>query len=441
MSSWFRRGGSSNSPDGRAAGGQSEMTIRRSVRQAGTALALGALALSSPALAQQQPAPSQSFGLTTGLVWNDNRGLDRPSQGDTTELFTRLDFGLIFSTPLQSLTLNGNVTLRGLDGAEENSIPDGLAEPNLRLRYNRAVRDAQLTITAFGQESETNTLVEEFNGADLTSINETATRLSYGFDAALELRRQDPFGVTFTTGFTGLRYSDTTSTNLLDQDRYRFGVNFRFNITPALQANLRTRYSTFDEAESAEGVRETYALDADITQNLPDGSFGLVGGITSVEEGERYLLGLQRSIERELWQVDGAFGIEQGVDGDTFPYATLNVDYDLPRGSLALDLEHRLRSGLEDDEREITSIRFNYVQNLTPVSTFNVNLGYNETNPTGIGGTTSLGTIGLSYRRDLAPGWQMDAGVNRRVSTNSSGVTATDNRFSLSLRRELSARR
>ena len=418
------------------------MTTERFVKRAGaTALVFGALSLPGATLAQEQPAPSQSFGLTTGIVYNDNRGLDDPSQGDTTEIFTRFDFGLVFSTPLQSLSINGDITLRGLDGAEAGSIPDGITDPNIRLSYNRAVRDAQLTVTAFARETETNTLIEELNGLDLTVVNDTATRLSYGYDAALELRRQDPFGVTFTTGYTGLRYSDTTSTTLNDQDRFRIGVNFRFDINPVLRANVRTRYSTFEEDGSAEGLRETYSLDADITQTLTDGSFGLTAGVTSVEEGERYRLGLQRRIERELWQIGGRLGLERGLGGSTFASGALDAGYSLPNGSLSFGLDHGLRSGLEDNEQEFTSVRFNYTQNLTPSSSLNLNARYSETNPTGTGGTTSLGTIGLNYQHDLAPGWQMNAGINRRVSTNSSGVTARDNRLSLSVRRALNARR
>jgi hypothetical protein len=76
------------------------------------------------------------------------------------------------------------------------------------------------------------------------------------------------------------------------------------------------------------------------------------------------------------------------------------------------------------------------------VSSLTFNASYQETNPTAVGqGTTSLGTIGLSYQHTLAEGWRLNAGVDRRVNTDSSGTTARDNRLSLSVRRELSARR
>lgn len=397
-------------------------------------------ALPLMAVAQDQ-APSQSFGLTTGLVYNDNRGLDDPSQGSTTEFFTRLDVGLVFGTPIQSLTINGDLTLRGLDGAEAGSISNGFTDPNLRLRYNRQARNAQLTVSAFAQETETQTLVEELNGLDTVLVSDDATRLTYGYNAALELRRAAPFGITLSHGFTGLRYSDTTSTSLRDQDRYRFGASFRFDLNPTLQATVSTRYSTFEQDDSADGLRETYALDASLQQTLPDGLFGVTANITNVEEGERYSLGIDRRIERETWSLGGNLGLTRGVNGDTFPAVSLNGRYDLPNGSLGLNLNHQIRSGLSDNEQEFTAIRFNYRQNLDAISSLSLNLNYSETDPTGTGRTTSLGTIGLGYQRELAPGWQMNVGLNRRVSTNSAGVTARDNRLSLSVRRALSALR
>ena len=81
----------------------------RDVTRVGTVLVVGGVLLASTAPAQQQPAPSQSFGISTGVVLNDNRGLDDPSQGNTTEAFTRFDFNVVFSDPLQSLQLSGDV--------------------------------------------------------------------------------------------------------------------------------------------------------------------------------------------------------------------------------------------------------------------------------------------------------------------------------------------
>ncbi len=392
-------------------------------------------------VAAQEQAPSQSFGITTGLVYNDNRGLDDTSQGSTTEFFTRLDVGLVFGTPIQSLTINGDLTLRGLDGAEAGNISDGLTDPNLRLRYNRQARNAQLTVSAFAREAETQTQVAELDGLDLVLVSDDATRLTYGYDAELELRREAPFGITLSHGFTGLRYSDTTSTSLRDQDRYQFGAAFRFDLNPVLQALVNTRYSTFEEDGSAAGLRETYALDASLRQTLPDGLFGVTANITSVEEGERYSLSLERRVEREAWSLSGDLGLTHSVSGDTFPTATLDARYTLPNGSLGLNLNHAIRSGLSDNEQEFSAIRFNYLHNLDTVSSLSVNLNYSETNPTGTGGTSSLGTIGLGYQRELAPGWQMNVGLDRRVSTNSAGATARDNRLSLSVRRALFARR
>lgn len=398
------------------------------------------LGLPDAAVAQETP-PSLRFGVTTGFVANDNRGLDATSRGDTYELFSRFDFGFTFATPIQQLDISGNITLRGLDGAEENSISDGLVDPNLRLSYGRQARNAALSLDVFVQESETSTLVAEFDGIDLSLVNDDATRLRYGFNSDLELRRQAPFGITLSTGFTALRYSDTTSTTLSDQDRFNIGASFRFDINPALQANLNARLSTFEDAGTPEGRRDTYSLDGTLRQTLPAGRFGLRANITSVEEGERYTFSVERSMERPSWEVGGSLGLTRSIDGDVFPIGALDITHTLPNGSLSLDLNRSIRSGINDNEQEATSVQFNYAQQLSEISSFNLGLSYRENVPTTAGGSSSLGSIGVAYQRDLAPGWQMNVGLDRRVSNSAAGVTARDNRLSISVRRDLTALR
>ncbi|MEP4199305.1 MAG: hypothetical protein ABJL99_27075 [Aliishimia sp.] len=415
--------------------------MRRTTYTPWAATGLVACAIALPGALFAQDAPNLRFGVTTGFVASDNRGLDDPSLGSTFEAFSRVDFGVTFATPSQQLEVTGDITLRGLNGAEEGSISDGLVDPNLRLSYGRQARNAQLSFDVFIQQSETNTLVAELDGSDVSLINDDATRLRYGFDTELELGRQSPFGVTFSTGFTALEYSDTTSTTLTDQDRYRVGARFRFDINPALQAILNARLSTFEDEGTAEGRRDTVSLDGSLRQTLPAGSFGLNANITSVEEGERYTLTVERSIERPLWEVGGSLGLAQSLDGDVFPIGTLDVTHTLQNGSLSLDLSRSIRSGINDNEQEATSVSVTYAQQLNDVSSFNMGLSYFENDPTDTTGTSSLGTISLGYQRTLAPGWQMNVGINRRINETSAGIKARDNNLSFSVRRDLTARR
>lgn len=405
-----------------------------------TGLLLCAFALPGAVLAQDT-APNLRFGITTGIVANDNRGFDDPSQGSTLELFSTLDFGLTFATPIQQLEITGDITLRGLDGAEENSISSGLVDPNLRLSYGRQARNAQLSVTAFARESETSTLIEEFDGIDLALVNDDATRLSYGFDTSLELRRQAPFGITLSSGFSALRYSDTASTALTDQDRFQIGASFRFDINPALQGTLAATLSTFEDDGTTTGRRDTFSLDGRLQQTLRDGRFGLRANITDTEEGERYTLSVERTIERALWNVGGTFGLTQNVNGDVSPVGSVDISHTLPNGALSLNLDRSVRAGLNDTEQKTTAVRFNYAQQLNELSSLNMDFSYRENDQTGSGATTSLGTVGVAYQRNLAPGWRMNVGLNHRVNRAASGVKARDNRLSISVRRDLSALR
>ncbi len=398
------------------------------------------LALSGHGLAQQTQEPGLRLGITTGLVANDNRGLDDPSLGSTYEAFTRFDFGVTFATPIQQLDISGDITLRALNGAEDGFISDGLVDPNLRLRYAREARDARLSVDVFARETETSTLVLEFDGIDLAQVNDDATRLRYGFSTELELRRRAPFGVTLSTGYTALRYSDTTSTTLTDQDRYRLGARFRFDIAPSVQGILNAQFSTFEDDGTAEGRRDTFSLTGRLTQELRNGSAGIRSNATRTEDGERYSLSLVRRVELPLWEIDSSLGVAQGSSGDTFPIGTLEVSHSLPAATLSASLSRSVRSGINDNEQLANAIQFNYLQQLNDLSRFSLAASYRENDPTGAGGTSSLGSIGLNYQRDLAPGWQMNVGIDHRISRSAAGIRARDNRLSVSLRRDLTAR-
>ena len=400
--------------------------------------------LATPGLAQQSidDAPSLRFGVSTGLTTNSNRGLDVDTRGTTVEAFTRFDFGATFATPIQQLDLSGDITLRALDGPERDSLSEGLVDPNLRLAYTRTARDAELRVTAFARQSEVTTATDEIDLISLESITDDATRLQYGFDTALELRRQAPFGVTLSTGYTGLRFSDTSAASTLtDQDRFRFGVALRFDINPTTRATLDARLSTFEDDGTDEGRRDTFALNGTWRQTLPTGSVAFRAGATFTEDGERYSLSAARTASTELWEVTGRLGASLSVDGDLFPIGEVNVTHTLATGALSANLSRSLNAGSDDEEQRVTSVGLSYNQQITALTQFNLNATYRETDPTGDSASSSFGTVGVSVQHTLAPGWQMNVGFDRRVSDTSTRDAARDNRLSIFVRRDLTARR
>ena len=396
--------------------------------------------------AQQAGAPpALRFGLTTEAVYSSNRGLDAPSQGGTFEYIARLDFGVTFATPVQQLEISGDFGLRHVTGAERGTLDTGLVEPNLAIRYARQSRDAELSLALRSNELDVSSAsLEEVLGVPVpVLVTEEGTRRTTVFDTELDLRRRAPFGITLSAGFTGLRYSNTTSPTLSDQDRFRLKALLRLDLTPSMRATLDLGYSTFEDFGTAQGLRETYTLNGNLRQDLRNGDASFSFRATMTEDGERYTIGAGRSITTALWEVSGSVGLTRDIAGDVLPDASLDLVRTLPAdGSLAARFSRRVASGVDDDEEQITSLSVTYAKQLTPLTSFNTSLTFSETNPTAAGSnSSSVGTLGVGLERTLAQGLQLNLGFQHRVTENVAGTRARDNRLSVSLRRDLSARR
>lgn len=408
------------------------------------ALLCAAVLLPRTGIAQAiEDTPVFRFGVSTGLVAHDNRGLDVDSAGSTFEYFTRLDFTTTFATPIQQFEVSGNLSLRNVNGAERETLDSGLVEPNLRLSYARQARDAQISVNLRYNEIDVSSsnLIDVIGIPDPQLVTEQVTRRSTVFNTELELRRRAPFGVTLSGGYTGLRHGDTLSTSLNDQDRFFVRSRFRLDLNPTTQAIIDLRYSTFEDLSNAEGVRETYQLDSSLRQNLTNGDASLLFGATSTEDGERYTLSVGRSLETPLWSASGTLGVTNDIQGDLLPNINLSLERNLLNGSLSASLSQRVTSGIDDNEQQITSISLGYNTQLNALTSFRANLSFNETDDTADSASSSFGTAGIGLQRSLTRDVSLDMDLTHRVSKNDVGLRARDNRLSITLRRDLTRKR
>ncbi|EKE43300.1 hypothetical protein OCGS_2637 [Oceaniovalibus guishaninsula JLT2003] len=417
---------------------------RPRLRRALSAIGGAGLILGAGAVAAQDTGRLLSFGTRFGLVADDNLALDPDSKGTTLEAVTGLDFELLYSTPLQTFALSGDVGLRALDNPEESNRDDFVATPTLRLAYERTVPDSRIGVTGFVRRSRV-AFLDPLEGGlddplvldDLDDRGERGTRLAFGLGTELELRRRAPIGITLSAGLDGQRYSDTTDTSTLtDETRVRAGVGLRFVLTPTRQATLGLDYSSFDDEGRDEGRRDTYALNAGISQRLRTGAVGLDLGATSTEDGERYSIRIERSLTLPLWSIAGELGATQSVDGDLFTTGALSVTRDLPTGSLSADLRRSVQSGSDDEERDITAASLGYSHQVNALTSANFDLSYIASDPTGDGAASeSFGSVGVGLQRRLTEDWRLDMALRHRISDEGTEDTATGNTISVNLRR------
>ena len=135
------------------------------------------------------------------------------------------------------------------------------------------------------------------------------------------------------------------------------------------------------------------------------------------------------------------------TDGESAPRLTSELIStavgELESRNMALERElETARGSAAEREEQITSLSVTYAKQLTPLTSFNTSLTFSETDPTAAGSnSSSVGTLGVGLERTLAQGLQLNLGFQHRVTENVAGTRARDNRLSVSLRRDLSARR
>ncbi|MEM8633343.1 MAG: hypothetical protein AAGF33_00045 [Pseudomonadota bacterium] len=402
------------------------------------------LLIAPAALAQGQgDGPILRLGLTTGGQFNTNRTLDRDDPGSTTELSSQLDFLARFATPTQSLDIGGDVTLRGVNGAEADAVATGLVDPNLRLNYTRRSRDAQLDTSAFYSEQDVFASELQFDPvtADFDLLDSGGTQRRFGIDTRLDLRRRAPFGISLSAGFTGVRFSDTTDPDLSDEDRFRAGLGLRFDLTPVTQANVDLRFSSFEDFGDDEGRRDTYALDAGLRRTLTNGDIGLNAIITDTEDGTRSTLRGTRGFETALWQVTGALGLTREVTGDVTGIGGIDLAYALPNGALTAGFDRSVRSGTDDEEEEVTRLDLGYRTQLNALTQFNAQFSFTDRQASDDGDDGRFTTLSLAVQRQLTRDWSLNIGLEHRIVDDDDTGRADDNLFRVNLRRDLLARR
>jgi hypothetical protein len=421
----------------------------QAIAATGILLALG----TGIAAAQTGSGRLLTFGTTLGAVADDNLGLDRESAGNTLRANARFDLALLLATPLQQLSLSGDVGARAVDrpdGVGEGDVLDGLADPSLQFAYTRAVPQASLDVTGFARQANI-AFLEPFDRGlddplilddldDLDARRRSGTRLSYGLDATLALRRTSPFGITLSAGTNAQRYSDVTDAELTDEDRVRAGVGFRLDLTQTTRATVNLGYSGFTDAGDTDGRRDTFSLGMGVSQQRRGGTVGVDASVVSTEDGTRLGFSLDRSVALPLGTLGFSLGATRGDSGDIYPTASLNLVRQLPDGTLTADLSQSLRSGSDDRQRRVTAVSVGYARDLTPLSSLGVNLAYLASDDTGTNATESFGSLGVDLRRTLTEDWNLNLGLRHRFEDTADDGRASGNTLSLSLRRQVTLR-
>ena len=407
------------------------MTGRRQ-RRLMAGIALAAL-LPLAGIAQETGGLRLTFGIAFRAETTSNLALESPAEGRTSQIGTRLSFGLFDETRVGSLSFQASGFLRALDGP--GGTETGFETPDLRFAWNRSGARSTLGVTAFLREADLDTLrgllIDPETG-NVTPLSGEGTQRQTGGDIVYTFGAGEPWGLTLSAGLTDTTYQDAPGE--VDNLRTRAGATLRFALDPATEATFGLRHSTYKEDGAARS--DTLRAELGLARSLPLGNISATFFAEDTEDGTRTGLSFGRSVDLASGgQLTYSLGATRGASGNTNLTGALDWTRPLPRGSLSLGLRRSVASGDGDAETLATSLNLGLSQNLTPQTALSIGLNAAEAEETATGDTTRTATLNAALTHELPRDWALEGGYTHRIREEEATPRATSDTIYLELRR------
>lgn len=414
------------------------------------ALAAGLLAAAPPTTAQDnRPGGSRlRLGISQGLEVTDNLALAPVSAGSTTQLTTRLSFGLTRETRSDRFALEAFGVLRAARGAGRGR--SGFQDPGVTLSYGRSTLGARFDLKAYARESEVEYLrpLDDFIDPDgiflpppdLDALTGTGTRRSYGMDTVLSWGEQAPVGLRLTAGASGLRYTGTSSAGLIDSDRQYLGATLRLALSKSAEATVGLRQSRYRDDDPLTATRDTRSLDLGLRQSWRDGTVNARLTLDDTPDGTRSTLSFGRDITLRGGALSASAGVGRGVNGRNHLIGALSWRGDLPQGSVTAGLTRSVAAGSDDTDSLVTALSLRLTHELTQLSSLNLALSLAETRDTATGTSVTNTGLSASYSHALTRDWGLNLGYQHRIRKETGIGKASSDSVSLTLSRSFDIR-
>jgi hypothetical protein len=424
---------------------------------------------------------------SVGLSFDDNPSLDPGGSEAETSLTTRLTFGLISETQVQTLNLrlSGDYVLR--NGGTDD--PSEFLGPDIGLNYRREGADSDFVLAARRRESDvrgTFTVLADptdpLSPSDL--IVDEGNIIRTTASARMRFGIEGPFGFELGVAAFQSNYEDTTDPDLQDTERTEADIALRARLTPQIDGRLFAAISEeqTDDAEETDistadvGIGLAYALDPVRTLDLSAGIARLettetVGGsrTTDIDEGLTFGLSyvearprgaFSLSLEQELLTSGfltsitvgqdmemplGSLNYELGValtdDGDTAPVGLLAYTREGPNSTFSTDLTAAV---VPDDNDPVSTVRIGvaYGQALTDLLAWSLIADFGYTRPLGdsVEPDRRAATFEASVTRELTRDWGLSAGYIGRFEQDEGADSAWSNGAFVEIGRNFSFR-
>lgn len=440
------------------------MKLRKTARLASTA---AIISFAIPATGQDLfGGDAFTFGVNSTLRVNDNLGLNNPSSGVSALWTNRFTMGFETGTPISTFTFNAGVSARG---AALPTVPfTGLLdEPFANVLYVREGANSRLEVGASYRQinldfADPLTLIEEDEELDDTDLvigsgSRVTTQANLLFEGGL----QDPFGYGITLDHERTTYTGTTDPGLFDSMTNSAGVFTRFRFSPVVEGRLAASKTLYTANDAVMTNRDTLAVTAGLTyefdpitvfdaslgydyitettnapsttvrsglsgsfalsREVPTGSYGLMFDSDLTINGRRNTLTASRAFELPTGSLDASLGVTRGPSGAFLPVASVDYVYQMPRGQIVAGAQRRVTTNDTLDDVARTNVNLGYTTDINQVSSLAFQADFAAIEDYGVTPVdrTMLASLRATYSYELTEDWDISAGYEHRIRTDS----------------------
>ncbi len=382
--------------------------------------------LSPMALFAQEAEPGGvffTFDFSQSVEGNSDTDLATSEAESGFDSITSFNFSAVTETRAERLSFDLGSGVRLTD--------DGAAadDTTVRLAYSRNSADALFDISLEATRSDISFLRDaaDFIGPDgelelpddFDELSGEGIRTFTSFATSLAWGETNPVG--FELGISGgfLRYNDAGA-GLVDRDSWRVATGTRLNINEVTVGNIGLSYEASDEVGMS--LEERVTLDGALTFERPLGDLTARLGATRDEDEDVFWSG---SIERDYAlsnaSLAGSIGFAQDADRDTRPTARIMYTQSLrPISQIELSAVYSIDPG---ESSTSTTVRANYLQELSADSGMSVEFGFVQTSEPDGSDALGIASLTASYGVSVTELWQVTAGAQMNARFESGDHT------------------
>ncbi|PWE32988.1 hypothetical protein DDZ14_07820 [Maritimibacter sp. 55A14] len=426
-----------------------------------------------------------TLGLDSSLRYDDNLGLDDPSDGDTKRFENRLSLNVSSLKANEQLQFDLSGIARIVD--KPNTGTDGgvFEDPSVGLSYARQGANSTFQGSANYREVDLDffrpltdvNLDGIIDESDL--VDDNGTRNDTRLNLSLRTGVNAPLGFLFEVRHRDRDFRDTINPNLFDVRSTTGTVTSFLQLTQVTQGRVQLGFTDYEAEDPEQTNRETIDVLAGVNHLLSpvttvdatvgfsrvdetlaaipvsDTDTGATGSLTvtrtlgngtiaaSVDRvfgtnGGRTTARVIRDMALPSGTLSFSAGVTRGAQDSVTAIGSLNVTHVMPRSQIGASVERRVRTSSLNNEVRTTTANVNYTVTINNDSSMAFDAFYAQNADAGIGTAVERERTNLraTYNRSLTKDWGLSAGYEFRMSDESGSGSATGNMVFLTLQRQ-----